>query len=81
MVIYKAGGKTKTVKKTGTYKGKSNKIGGGGRFKQTVDAIMSSNPKGGIKEARAIAATQGRKRYGKKRFAQMSAKGRKRASG
>lgn len=64
------------IKKTGTYKGKSNKIGGGGRFAQTVDAIEKSGVS--PKEARAIAAIQGRKRYGAKRFAQMAAAGRKR---
>ena len=67
------------IKKTGTYKGKSNKIGGGGRFAQTVDAIRKNNPKMSVKEAKAIAAIQGRKKYGKTRFAKMSAAGRKRA--
>lgn len=65
------------LKKTGSYKGKSNKVGGGGRFAQTVDAIMRA----GImdrKEAAAIAAKQGRKKYGKTRFAKMGAAGRKR---
>ena len=32
-----------------------------------------------VKEAKAIAAIQGRKKYGKTRFAKMSAAGRKRA--
>lgn len=67
------------IKKSGTYRGKSNRPGGGGRFAQTVDAIMKSHPKGGMKEAKAIAAIQGRKKYGKKAFARMGAAGRKRA--
>lgn len=66
------------IKKSGSYKGKSNKLGGGGRFAQTVDAIMKSKPKGGVKEAKAIAAIQGRKKYGSAKFASMAAKGRKR---
>ena len=64
---------------TGFYKGKSNKPGGGGRFKQTVDAIMKSKPKGGLKEAKAIAAIEGRKKYGAKKMASFAAAGRKRA--
>lgn len=66
------------IKKTGTYKGKSNKPGGGGRFAQTVDAIVKSGVPAG--EARAIAAKQGRAKYGAKKFAQMAATGRKRQS-
>lgn len=58
------------VKKTGRYKGKSNRPGGGGRFQQMVDAGMSP----------ALAAYIGRKKYGKKRFAKMAAAGRKRAA-
>lgn len=57
------------IKKTGTYKGKSNKPGGGGRFQQLVDKGMSP----------ALAASIGRKKYGKKQFAQMAAAGRRRA--
>lgn len=65
------------IKTTGKYKGKSNKLGGGGRFQQVTDAIMKSNPSGGIKEAKAIAAIQGRKKYGAKKFNALGAKARK----
>lgn len=40
---------------------------------------MKSHPPGGMKEAMAIAAIQGRKKYSAKRFASMAAKGRKNA--
>lgn len=65
------------LKKTGTYKGKSNKVGGGGRFKQMTDAMESKGMSSG--KAKAIAAAMGRKKYGKKRFQKMAAAGRKRA--
>lgn len=68
------------IKTTGTYKGKSNRLGGGGRFQQVVDKVMKSHPKGGIKEARAIAAIEGRKKYGKAKFQKMAAAGRRRQS-
>lgn len=64
------------IKKTGSYKGKSNRVGGGGRFAQVVDKIKKSGVS--TKEAKAIAAIQGRKKYGAKRFAAMAAAGRKR---
>jgi hypothetical protein len=49
--------------------------GEGGRFAYIVQKLM----KRGYSEerARAIAATIGRKKYGKKRFQQMAAQGRK----
>ncbi len=50
------------TKKTGTYKGKSNKLGGGGRFKQMTDKGVSP----------ALAAFIGRKKYGAKKFASLS---------
>lgn len=57
---------------------KSNKIGGGGRFDKVSKSIQK---KEGVskKEADAIAASIGRKKYGKDRMAKMSAAGRKRA--
>jgi len=58
--------KTK-VKKTGSYKGQPNKLGGGGRFKQMVDKGMSPG----------LVAFIGRKKYGAKRMAKWSAAGRK----
>lgn len=57
------------VKKTGSFQGKSNKPGGGGRFKQLE--AQGKSP--------ALAAFIGRKKYGAKKMAQFSAKGRKSA--
>lgn len=64
-----------TVKKTGTYKGKSNKLGGGGRFKQVVEAVR----KRGVRNPEAVAAAIGRKKYGAKKMTKMAVAGRKRA--
>ena len=58
-----------SIKKTGTTDGKSNKLGGGGRFKQMTNSGMSP----------ALAAYIGRAVHGKKKMAEMSAKGRKKA--
>jgi hypothetical protein len=66
------------LKKTGSYKGKSNKLGGGGRFAQLKNKIESSGKS--PEAAAAIAAKVGMKKYGKKKMASMAAKGRKRAS-
>lgn len=55
------------IKKTGTFKGKSNKLGGGGRFKQMV--AQGKSP--------ALAAYIGRKKYGAKKMASMATKGKK----
>jgi hypothetical protein len=57
----------KTTKKTGTFQGKSNKLGGGGRFAQMEAKGVSP----------ALAAYIGRKMYGKKKMAKMAAKGKK----
>ena len=60
-----------------TYEGKSTRPGGGGRFAMAENALMG---KGMSKDrADAIAASQGRKKYGAARFAQMAAAGRKRS--
>lgn len=60
-----------------TYKGKSTKPGGGGHFLMVVDALM----KQGMSEeqAQAIAAKQGREKYGEEKFNKMAQDGRKRA--
>lgn len=58
-----------TTKKTGTFQGKSNALGGGGRFAQMTAKGMSP----------ALAATISRKIYGKRKTQQMAAAGRKRA--
>jgi hypothetical protein len=50
------------------------KLGSGGRFRQ-LEANLAKKP--GIKNPAAVAASIGRKKYGKKRFAKLSAKGRK----
>lgn len=54
------------TKKTGSFQGKSNKPGGGGRFAQMVSQGMSPG----------LVAYIGRKKYGAKRMAQMAASGR-----
>ena len=54
---------------------KSMKPGGGGRF-----AKMKRKLKGKVRNPGAVAAAIGRKKYGKKRFQSMAAKGRKRAT-
>lgn len=64
--------------KAKTYKGKSMAPGGGGRFAKAVDAIKKKGLS--TKQAKAIAAAAGRKKYGAKKFAKMAATGRKRAS-
>jgi len=65
-------------KKSKTYKGKSLRAGGGGKFAKMVDAIKKSGKSASA--AKAIAAAAGRKKYGKKKFAKMGATGRKRAA-
>lgn len=53
---------------------KSSKPGEGKRFKALKNAIKSKNKS---VDADAIAAAIGRKKYGKKKFAKMGAKGKK----
>lgn len=59
----------KAIKKSGTYKGKSNAFGGGGRTAQMKAEGMSG----------ALIGYIGRKNHGAKAMAQASVKGRKRA--
>jgi hypothetical protein len=54
------------IKKTGSFQGQPNKLGGGGRFKQMV--AQGKSP--------ALAAYIGKRRYGAKAMAKMSAAGR-----
>lgn len=54
-----------TTKKTGTTDGKSNALGGGGRFQQMTNSGASP----------ALAAFIGKKLYGKKKMSKMAAKG------
>lgn len=75
-------------KKAQTYKGKSMAPGGGGQFAKMTDAVKSSMMKRHLemseeeaeKRAKAVAAAKGRQTYGKKKFQQMAAKGKKRAA-
>lgn len=67
-----------TKKMPKTYKGKSTKPGGGGRFAKAVDAMEKKGLP--ASEAKAVAAKQGRAKYGAKKMAQYAAAGRKRAS-
>jgi len=53
--------------------GKSMKPGGGGRF-----AKMKAKLKGKVSDPGAVAASIGRKKYGKAKFQKMAAKGKKR---
>jgi len=62
----------------GTYKGKSLRPGGGGRFARLVDQLRARGMS--EKRARAVAATIGRRKYGSKQMAQWAAAGRKRRS-
>jgi hypothetical protein len=66
----------KVVKKTPkTYEGKPLKLGGGGRFEKLKDEIVSSGKS--PKNASAIAASVGRKKYGVKKMATWSSQGKK----
>ena len=56
-------------------KKKSMAPGGGGRFQKLKKELS----KEGVNNPGALAASIGRKKYGKKKFQQMAAKGRKRA--
>ena len=55
--------------------GKSMRLGGGGRF-----AKLETSLKGKVSDPAAVAASIGRKKYGKKKFQQMAATGRKRST-
>lgn len=61
-----------------TYKGKSTKPGGGGKFMMMTDALM----KKGMSKARAkaIAAKAGMKKYGKGKMQKWAKAGKKRAA-
>ncbi len=65
-------------KKSKTYKGKSMRPGGGGRFAKMVAALVKKGTPSA--NAKAIAAAAGRKKYGTKKMAKFSAQGRKRAA-
>jgi len=65
-------------KKAKTYKGKSTRLGGGGRFKKVVDALKKKGKS--TKSARAIAAAAGRRKYGSRKMASMAKAGKTRAA-
>jgi len=60
-------------KKTTRYKA-TGRVGTGQRFRKLTAALR----KRGAKNPKALAAWIGRKKYGKKRFQQMAARGRRR---
>jgi hypothetical protein len=70
-------GKKASKGKSGSKKGKTPKLGSGGRFK----AVAASAAKSGARDPNAVAAKAGRKKYGAKRMAAMAATGRKRKAG
>ena len=49
------------------------KLGGGGRFKKLTKELAAK----GVKDPKALAASIGRKKYGKEKFQEMAAKGKK----
>ena len=69
---------TKKKKVPKTYKGKSTRLGGGGRFQKMQDALEKKGYS--ASSAGAITAAAGRKKLGKAKFQKLSAAGRKRAS-
>jgi len=66
--------KRKGIKKTGKFEGKSNRLGGGGRFKQVEAKARAA----GAKNPAAIAAMAGRKSLGKAKFQRLATAGKKR---
>lgn len=62
-----------------TFQGKPMRLGGGGRFAKLKAALMAEG--NSANAAENIAAKIGRKKYGKKKFQSLAAKGRKRAKG
>lgn len=54
---------------------KSMKLGGGGRFAKLKASIAA---KGNVSDPGAVAASIGRKKYGKSKFQSLSSKGRRR---
>lgn len=64
------------LEKTKKYKGKSMRLGGGGRFAKFVDSLKKSGKS--EEQARAIAYKAGVKKYGKAKMTKMAAAGKKR---
>jgi hypothetical protein len=63
------------TKSSTSYRGKSLKPGGGGRFARLVDEFKSKGKSAG--SAKAIAASIGQKKYGAKKMSNWAAAGRK----
>lgn len=57
-----------------TFKGKSTRLGGGGRFEMVKASAQ------GARNPAAVAAKAGRQKYGAKRMSEMAAAGRRRAA-
>jgi hypothetical protein len=55
----------------------AEKLGGGARYRKLVRELASK----GARDPRALAASIGRKKYGKKKFQELAAKGRRNAEG
>lgn len=74
------------AKKAKTYKGKSMAKGGGGKFAKLKDEVAKGEKKSGKPAAKAekiagaVAAIQGRKKYGNAEFQKMAAKGKAKAA-
>lgn len=66
------------LEKAKTFKGKSMRLGGGGRFAKLVDDLKKKGKS--EKQAKALAAAIGRKKYGKGKMTKMAAAGKKRAT-
>ena len=64
------------LEKAKKYKGKSMRLGGGGRFAKFVDSLKKSGKS--EEQARAIAYKAGAKKYGKEKMSKMASAGRKR---
>ena len=66
--------KRRSTRKAYQKAAKKYRPGEGGRFKALTEAVKA----GGAKVPEAVAAAIGRKKYGKKKFQRMAAKGRRR---
>lgn len=66
-----------------TYKGKSMKLGGGGRFAKLSDSVAQGYIKSGMSAehakaiGKAVAAVKGRAKYGAKKMSKMAQGGQK----
>lgn len=74
MAYAKSGQEIEAIKKSGTFEGKSNKLGGGGRFAQVEAKAKAS----GAKNPAAVAAIAGRKSLGASKMNDLARKGRAR---